>query len=881
MLKNPRNFSMERNSIPLEIKAILEQAISPSQLDNHPWMMSLTVRDFIANTPSLGSHSPGYQLLAALCALFQETMPGTPPRQGKRLDPHWGQFGILGALYFAPFEFDTVRPATQLDAWGRIDDVISLFVFGKQELGVPGEDAKRYCLVGNETEAAPISTISGWHKKGLERLAESFINRERLLSARLNEPSIVLDPSKAETVEYEREDIPQASNPSPGAVVSRFQSLLAKYQRSIWLVLILALLIFFGWQSWYIFYLARAVQADAQELQSLVANPGDLAPETIATVGPLLSQARDDIVKLDKAARPFLWAGHLLSWVPVYGPDLKSAKPLLDIATGVIIAADETYHGLLPLIETWQDEETSLSPPGILTLLEDVQPSLIEAQSAVERATNARAMIDFDRLSPRTSQLLEKLDSYLPLLENGLMAAKAAPRVLGGHEYGPQTYLVLLQNEDELRATGGYITSVGVVTVDNAEVSSFSVVDAYEVDDPEKTAHTPPWQLYEYMRTGFWYIRDANWSPDFPTTAEWAERLYVYHQAHAVDGVIAIDQEAIRILLEAIGPVDIEGADQSITADNIIQYMRDAKSNIVDEISSNSYEQHRKDFLQPLARALLENLEDPALSIAELAKTISRALDERHILIQLDDPDATFVLSSRGWDGAIQPGLGDFLMVVDSNLGFNKANAVVDETIQFKIDLTDLENPMGAVSITHTNSALGNPNCNHMAYYNISDYSELINRCYWDYLRVYTLEDAELIGAIPHKVPGEWMLRGETVPARIDDLSYSYIMPEKIPDVRAFGTFLVVPRGETLETRFDFRLPSSIITRINDGLWTYRLTVQKQPGTKAHPLDITVNLPFDTQLVDANPEGVFDKHSWHFEGALRNDIEVLLIFSVP
>ena len=872
---------MDRNSIFRELKTILDQANSPSQLDDHPWARSLTVHQFIAKTPSLGSHSPGYQLLATLSALFWETMPSTPPRRGKRLDSRWGQFGILGALYFAPFEFGTVRPATQLDGWGRIDEVIYLFVFGRQEHKIPSEVAEHYCFVGNETEAAPISTISGWHMKGLERLVRSFINRERLLSAQLNKPSIVLDPSKAEEVEYEVENISHASNPSSGAIISRIQSLLAKYQRSIWLVLILVLLIFLGWKSWHVFYLARAVQADAKELQIFAANVGELGPESLATLGPLLDEARDDVLKLEKAAGPFLWAGHLLGWLPVYGPDLKSAKPLLDLATGVITAADEAYDGLLPLLESWQDEEVFLSPPGILSMVEEAQPQLEAARHAVERARGARAAIDADSLSPRTSQLLEKLDLYLPLLEDGVKAAVAAPNVLGAQEYGPQTYLILLQNEDELRATGGFITSVGVITIDNAEIASFLAEDSFAIDDPGKTAHTPPWQLHEYMRTGFWYIRDSNWSPNFPTAAEWAERMYVYHQSHAVDGVIAIDQEALRMLLFVIGPVKIKDSPEPITADNVIQYIRSAKAPAKGESLDEEWLQQRKDIIQPLGYALLEKLQDPFLSWADLAKVTFEILDEHHILIQMDNPDAAAVLASRGWDGAIQPEGGDFLMVVDSNLGFNKANAAVHQSLHYRVDLSNLEAPTGVLTVTHANPADPDVTCRHAAYYGSGEYTDLINRCYWNYLRVYTLEETVLIGATPHEVPGEWMIRENTIPAQVDDLTNHYVMPERIPGIRTFGTLLVVPGGETRETAFDFSLPPSIVSNNGDGNWAYTLTVQKQPGTKAPPLDITIILPFVSQFVDANPEGVFVENSWHFEGDLRKDVEITLFFTMP
>ena len=141
--------------------------------------------------------SPGYQLLAALSDLFRATMPAASPRQGKRLDSQWGEFGILAALYFAPFQFATVRPDTLLDAWGRIDEVVALFVFGQDQEDVSPEEIERYRLIADEDQAAPTSTISDWHVRGLERLAEALLARERLLSAEMDRPSVVLDPEGA------------------------------------------------------------------------------------------------------------------------------------------------------------------------------------------------------------------------------------------------------------------------------------------------------------------------------------------------------------------------------------------------------------------------------------------------------------------------------------------------------------------------------------------------------------------------------------------------------------------------------------------------------------------------------------------------------------
>ena len=109
-------------------------------------------------------------------------MPSTPPRRGKRLDTHWGEFGILAARYFAPLQFGTPVPNTLRDAWGRIDSAILYSVYGKPVEALSPEEIKLYQLVGAELEYSCASTLSDWHKKGLQRFTEFILNHEHFLS---------------------------------------------------------------------------------------------------------------------------------------------------------------------------------------------------------------------------------------------------------------------------------------------------------------------------------------------------------------------------------------------------------------------------------------------------------------------------------------------------------------------------------------------------------------------------------------------------------------------------------------------------------------------------------------------------------------------------
>lgn len=190
-----------------ELKHILEHSLTPDYLDDHPWARSLVVRQGVEDDASLREKSPGYRLVKSLSALFRQRMPSTPPKRGKRLDTRWCQFGMLAAEYFAPFEYGTASPSSMRDAWGRMDTAIAWFVCGKAAFESDSEaELTGYRLFDDEEELAPASTLSNWHTKGLERLAELFLNTEQYLSHQMAQPSIVLEPSKVDLSEEPAEE---------------------------------------------------------------------------------------------------------------------------------------------------------------------------------------------------------------------------------------------------------------------------------------------------------------------------------------------------------------------------------------------------------------------------------------------------------------------------------------------------------------------------------------------------------------------------------------------------------------------------------------------------------------------------------------------------
>jgi hypothetical protein len=839
------------------LKQILRQVRNPQVLDDHPWTRSLVVQEMISGESSPDQPSPGQRLGDAIAGLFKQLQPSTPPRRGKRLDSRWGEFGLLAALYFIPFNHGTPYPNSFTDAWVRIDDAILYFLFGRPAEELSEEEVKKYQLVGDEPECAPASTLSDWHRKGIQRLADLILDRERFLSRSQARPSIILEPEMARSKMIRRP-----------AYIRHWLGLAGV----VLLCLVLGLALFKGWR---LYQSGLQVYQDVTGIRQQIHMPVNI--EDAQVVIPKLTVLQNDLAHLKQEAQPVLWLSPWLQWVPVYGSDLASTPALFDLTEHLLNAAILSSQAAGPLLDETKPDIASLDFASLTSLLIQAEPQLEKASTELHQALDARGRLDTESLSPRLQTLLqEDLDPLLKLADDGLSLASALPGVLGAGKDGPKTYLLLAQNEDELRPTGGFITTVGNLVLYSGQVISlkFEPVDNGQ-EDWNKPYPAAPWQFQEYMNSRVLLLRDASWFSDYPTSAMWAEYLYAYTHNHSVDGVIAFDQQFLVMLLGALGPLNVDGAPHPLTEANVVEYMRQAKKPPSEDAYLTDW--YRKEFISKIGDAMLEKLGSGGQDWYGVARVLIQALDERHLLLQFDDPVMNALAAGHGWDGAVHPSAEDYLLVTDTNIGFNKTNAVVDISLTYDVDLTEIDKPQGSLTVMHKNNANKDVPCIQWDSGTIKgDEWYPIDRCYWDYLRVYKQEGGSLLSATPHAIPGEWMLLGNPVPARVDDLD------EELVGAQGYGTLLVVPGGEALTTSFQFALPAEVLSRDPASQFmTYRLRVQKQPGTLAHPLTIRIHLPSHASLVSSSLETVVQDHSLLIQTDLLTDVSLEVVFTLP
>ena len=624
-----------------------------------------------------------------------------------------------------------------------------------------------------------------------------------------------------------------------------------------------------GCRAWRVWQAARPLLERIDTMRALAADP---AAVDQAALAPMLQETHAELVILRDEARPFLALASQLGWVPGVGPDLQALSPLLEIAVDLTGAGEAAMEGLAPLLNLVDAGGASKGVDSLSLAthtLADARPQLEAAQALVGRAAQRQAEVNAAQLSPRLASLTSMLDYALPLAQAGIEAALMAPDLLGISS--PRTYLLVAQNSDELRPTGGFITGAGCVTVNVGDIVEFSFRDSYFVDDFSKPYGEPPLPLYEYMLSELWVFRDANWSPNFPTSAQKAVELYTYGQGIKLDGVITFDQQGAARLIEALGPVTVEGWDEPITGKNFARMVRQAW-NPSGEGVNPEWARTRKDFMGELAQQILERVrqQPETVNLSGLVRALWQILQERHLLIYLEDPAAASWLRTQGWDGALRLTEGDYLMVVDANMGFNKVNPHIERALEYQVALhaDGSARALLAVNYQHTGREDGSP-CEHRATYSQGEkvtYESLMEGCYWNYLRVYVPEGSRLWTASRHPVPAEYLLQG------VDSAGEAKVLPDE-QDKAVFSQFFVVERGQVLETRFYYDLPQVALS--SEGRWRYTLLIQKQPGTNSTPVSFTIVLPPGAQLLTASPSPrVIDEETLMFALELNTDILV-------
>ena len=369
-----------------------------------------------------------------------------------------------------------------------------------------------------------------------------------------------------------------------------------------------------------------------------------------------------------------------------------------------------------------------------------------------------------------------------------------------------------------MRPTGGFIGSYGLVTVKDGEITNMFTDDVYNLDkySKEKLNAPSPAPIAEYLKQKFWFMRDANWSPDWPTSAKqilWffnAERSIAGLPPQKVDGVIAISPDLISNTLALVGSIDING--NKFDSNNFaLSLEKFVESEYVDQGITIS---DRKSIMGPIAKVIFERIQQmPPSELLRLWTVLKNDIDSKQVLVYMMDNDLQNYFIDHNWSGAVSQTDGDFLMSIDANLAALKTDSVMKKSTKYEVNTDSNGNLTGKASII----------IQHNGKY-IKDLISL----YRDYLRVY-IPDGSAIKKV--YIISEDGTQNLQIPADVD-------IGEELGKEYA-GIFLTVEQGKTKTLVLEYQLPEKIQNDYRNGV--YKLFVQKQPATSGHSLSVDLN----------------------------------------
>ena len=370
---------------------------------------------------------------------------------------------------------------------------------------------------------------------------------------------------------------------------------------------------------------------------------------------------------------------------------------------------------------------------------------------------------------------------------------------------GQQNYVLLFQNSEELRATGGFLGSYAKLELSDGQLQNFKIEDIYVPDGQFDWFIEAPAGAKEYLSGGEGLkLRDANWSPDFPTSAQQILTYLAWGKELGLDGAIAINLQVVEDVLNITGPIYLHDYDQTVTANNFANVARADRSEF---FPGSVQKQHfLNTFFNQLIITLNELNKDQQWKLLQifldqiLEKNIQFFSHQDQLQAIFNDLKITGELSSNGADA--------YLMLVESNVGINKANQHLDRAVN--ITSNDFESAIEVTFVNHnfppSQTKIATDTAGHLGYVN--------------YQRLIIPPQAEVKEIVFNQTP-------------ITNWDEEIISNQSQENFKQIGFLITVPEKETRQLKIV--LDNFLTSETKD------LMLQKQSGIKQIPYHLTWN----------------------------------------
>lgn len=464
----------------------------------------------------------------------------------------------------------------------------------------------------------------------------------------------------------------------------------------------------------------------------------------------------------------------------------------------------------------------SSETPRLTDKLHDEILNFKNALIEVKKAQTLLASSNKNLLPTAYQILLIQAEDQLKLLNKFISAwienETAIRKLLGDttlqtEKHSPFRYMILMQNKNELRATGGFIGSYLIVEVLDGYLTKFEPHDIYESDGIMASYHINPPADLKYI-TKEWRLRDANFSPDFPTSAEKILWFMEQEKSPKINAVIAIDQTVLARLLEITGPVwtaELSKPLDSKNFDLILQYFVESKLS-----GSTRPKQILFNFIPGLKDKLLTQTE-----LTPLLSTIQELLNEKHIQAYSTDPEIQKFFENSNIDGSLTwtNEKEDYLNVTNISVGANKSDAFIKQSYLHETFLTSSGDTADALTIKKE----------HLFKEKDAEYIYKI-LSYFGFKETIEKGLMDVLGRGTNKsIVKVFVPRGSKL-LRTEGISIKKIKTEFDPatNKQVFSFLIEIPAWQSKDVTLRYKLPFNLDFSPAD---TYRLLIEKQAST--------------------------------------------------
>lgn len=384
-----------------------------------------------------------------------------------------------------------------------------------------------------------------------------------------------------------------------------------------------------------------------------------------------------------------------------------------------------------------------------------------------------------------------------------------------------KNYLILFQNPAEIRATGGFIGNMGVLTLDGSHIKNLSIYDIYSLKYQYSkkgkeliyNADKPLSFLRKDMR-----VNESNWIVDFPATAQKIEKIFYQYGGPKIDGVIAIDIHVFEDLLASLGPIKMPDYQVNLTTNNFAETIK-YKVEVDNPFQQGDHRQNPKQILTDFAPLLLSKIEKANFfQKVIIYQTLLKNLEEKHILIYAHSQPVEDYLISHNFAGAVKKTQEDYLQVVTSNISGTKTFTKIRQNLDLKIRIQPDGSVKHILKITHKNLSKGG----------------LFEEFDRSYLQIIVPKGAKLVKFIDDR--SQPNIKKIKTFSLLDKTVFGYDHLETFP-------------SQSRSVLFEYLTPKNSISK------NFSLDIQKQPGVEEHQLKIKITFPEYSQISSTNIQG--------------------------